>query len=129
MPPDCDDPYGCGHWRDDFEVERMFTVLSFHWSVVMTTYLMIPNCNFESRDDDTGRAIHQARQAVESGLTDDASLVAALDALEETLRNHADDGCMDAVEACRDAEQAVAAAWTPATQDAVEEARVARYVD
>jgi hypothetical protein len=21
MPPDCDDPYGCGHWRDDFEVE------------------------------------------------------------------------------------------------------------
>ena len=52
------------------------------------SYPIIANCNYESADDTT---IHQIRLAVESGLTNDADLVEAMDHLEETLSEHADD--------------------------------------
>jgi hypothetical protein len=91
------------------------------------TYPIIANCNFETRDDERGRAIHAARKAAEAGLTTDADLLAALDALEETLTEHAESQYADGMEACRVAERGVESAWTPAVQHAAEEARQDRY--
>lgn len=92
-----------------------------------TTYGIIANCNFENRDDAAGKAIHAARKAVESRLTTDAELVAALDSLEETLAEHAESGDVNSVEACREAEAAVVAAYTLEVRAEIESTREARY--
>ena len=94
----------------------------------MTSYPIIANCNFETRDDAEGKAIHEARKAVESGLTDDADLLSALDALEAVLTEHADNGSVSSVALCDDAEQAVVAAWTADVQAACDRTRSERYV-
>lgn len=96
----------------------------------MTTnsYPIIANCNFESRDDDEGRAIHEARKAAESGLTEDADLIEALESLEETLAEHAESGSEVSVKACEAAEAAVVAAWTDEVQAAADRVRESRYV-
>lgn len=94
-----------------------------------TAYAIMANCNFESRDDACGKAIHAARKALESGLTDDAALTEAMDRLEETLGDFADESDVESVNKCRGAERAVEDAWTDEVQTSVEEARTARYVD
>lgn len=87
-------------------------------------YGIIHNCDYESSDP-----IMQACDAVEAGLTDDADLVAALDALEEKLGEHAGDGYAYAIGACRYAEGEVLAAWTEDVRAAVEVERESRYID
>jgi ClpP class serine protease len=77
----------------------------------MTTYPIIANCNFSSRDDEQGKAIHAARQAVEAGLTDDAGLIDALGDLEDTLAEYAESDSVTAVQDCRYHEAAVLTAW------------------
>lgn len=94
-----------------------------------TNYPIVANCNFESRDDERGRTVHAARKAVEAGLTDDADLIAALDGLEDTLAEYAETDNTIATEACRGAERAVADAWTAGVREAVEAARIARFID
>jgi len=89
-----------------------------------TAYGIIANCNYE-----TGDPVLAATRAVESGLTDDADLVAALDALEETLGEYACNEYAHAKESCRKAERAVLAAWTTEVQASVDEARFARRRD
>lgn len=91
------------------------------------TYPIIANCNFESRDDETGRAIHEIRKAIEAGLVDDESLAYAMDGLESTLEDHADSGSDRSVALCREAESDVLRAWTSEVQASVEEARLVRY--
>ena len=71
-----------------------------------TTYGIIGNCNFESRADATGRAVHAAVRAVEHGRCNDGDLVSALDSLEATLEEHATSDYTASREACREAEQA-----------------------
>jgi len=97
----------------------------------MTSYPITANCNFESRDDACGVAIHAAREAVESGLTDDTSLIESLDDLETVLMECADKDDVASRERCRGAECAVHACWTEETQEAVYLASQApnRYVD
>ena len=56
----------------------------------MTDYPIVANCNFESRDDQDGKDIHEARKAIDAGLTDDVNLVEAMEELEEALTEHAD---------------------------------------
>lgn len=74
-------------------------------------YPITANCNFESRDDAEGKAIHAARKAVEAGRIKDANLIEAMDALEETLTDHADSGSRESVELCAKAEARVVAAY------------------
>lgn len=92
----------------------------------MSAYPIIANCNYESADDTT---IHEIRKALDSDLTDNADLIAAMDALEETLSQYAEDDGQIAVTACRDAETAVLAAWTPEVADEVRANRIANYRD
>ena len=76
-------------------------------------YPIIDNCNFESRDDETGKAVHAANKfarrnkniAAESGLTE------ALDDLEETLGRYADRDDAESAQRCASAETDVAAAY------------------
>lgn len=84
----------------------------------MTTYPIIANCNFESRDDAEGKAIHAARKAVETGRCRDAALIEALDDLESVLTDHADGGSERAVRICNEAERVVVTAWTSAKSEA-----------
>lgn len=74
-------------------------------------YRIIRNCNFESRDDEIGQAIHAARKAVEAQRTDDAELIDALDMLEETLAEHAESQHEAGMTACREAESQVSIEW------------------
>lgn len=89
----------------------------------MAAYPITANCNFDT-DAYPRRSVHDARKAVEAGLTRNAALVAALDNLEEVLSKYADDHHMLAIEACREAEDEVINAWTEEIQA---EVHVARY--
>lgn len=93
-------------------------------------YGIIANCNYS---DDNGNAdnlaISCAAKAVECGWTDDADLVAALDTLEETLAEYADNPHIHAVNACRAAERAVLKAWTDDVQAEIEAVKTACYRD
>lgn len=79
------------------------------------TYSIIKNCNYD-RDS----AILRATKAVEKGYIAgeqfDApdALVEALDALEETLAEHAESQRPQSVAACERAERAVERAWSGA---------------
>lgn len=67
---------------------------------------IINNCNYSSRDDEAGKAIMRAVKM--SGLSHCPSeVIDSLDALEDVLSDYADDDSLEAVQACRDAEQAV----------------------
>ena len=74
-------------------------------------YPITANCNFESRGDAAGQAIHNACKAVESGRVTSADLIEAMEFLEETLTDHADSGSTVSVELCAKAEAAVVAAY------------------
>lgn len=89
------------------------------------TYPIIANCNFESRDDDTGRWVYAAAKAAKQGLVSD-DLLDALDALEETLTEYADDSHVAACTACRAAEERVADLYVEES-DSIEAKRIARY--
>lgn len=91
-----------------------------------TAYPIIANCNYESADDTT---IHQIRKAVDNGLTDDADLLVALSALEETLSEHAESDSLASTRACKAAERDVLAAWSDDVQAAVNAEQIARYQD
>lgn len=90
------------------------------------SYPIISNCNFESRDDDTGRAIHAAAEAARAGLIDDQDMIEALDALEEMLEEHAESQHVVGMEACNAAEHVAADRWAEIADD-VWAAREARY--
>lgn len=92
-------------------------------------YPIMQNCNFESRNDATGQAVHAARQAAEADLTDDTALIEALESLEDVLEELADKTDTLSMRACDDAENVVAAAWTENVREAAESARELRYVD
>lgn len=92
----------------------------------MTTYPIIANCNYESAEDTT---INTIRKAIESGLTDDADLLAAMQCLETTLAECAEQSDELSVRACREAEETVIEAWTDEVRDAVEATRISRYRD
>ena len=77
----------------------------------MATFPIVSNCNFASRDDSTGRAIHRARKAVEAGRVTDERLIEALENLEDVLTEHADSQYAEQMELCRAAEREVGAAW------------------
>lgn len=81
---------------------------------------IIANCNFESRDDARGKAIHAARKAAEAGLTDDAALLDALQSLEETLGEYAEKGDRQSIQECRAAESQVLRCWTDWVQAEIE---------
>ena len=49
------------------------------------SYPIIANCNYESADSAADAMIHEARKAVEAGLTQDDDLIEALDALKSKL--------------------------------------------
>lgn len=76
-----------------------------------TAYPITANCNFESRDDAEGKAIHAARKTVDSGRCDCSAVIEALEDLEGVLTDHADSGSEESVRLCGDAEQAVASAY------------------
>ena len=95
----------------------------------MTTYPIIANCNFESRDDDDGKAIHAARLAVEARLVDDADLIGALDELESILEECGDKADVQSGDIMDSAERDVVDAWTKEVQASVEADRQSRYVD
>lgn len=83
------------------------------------SYPITRNCNFESRDDAEGKAIHAARKAVESGRCDWPCVIDAMDDLEDVLIQHADSGSEQSVRLCTEAERPVVdafAAWA-ASQD------------
>jgi hypothetical protein len=90
----------------------------------MKTYAIIANCNFESRDDQQGQAIHAARKAIEAGLTHDAALIFSMDELEETLSEYAESDSANATACCRRAEANVARCYTDAVRDEIDAARV-----
>lgn len=92
-----------------------------------TDYPIVANCNFSSGDDND-RAIHAARLALDGGLTDDDSLIDAMEALEAVLSCYAERQDAPAVERCTKAEAEVLAAWLDVRAD-VERARIARYRD
>lgn len=94
---------------------------------MMHKYPIMANCNFESRDDDQGKAVHAARVAVEAGFTSHGVLVDALDALETTLAEYADQGDPVSVDICEAAEMAVVNAWTEEVQSDIADARQAEY--
>lgn len=79
-------------------------------------YGIIANCNFDAKDE-----ITLARKAVEQGKLTDADLIEALDSLEETLEEYADNGYAHAVEACRKAEAAVRTAYAAAVANATDD--------
>lgn len=78
----------------------------------MTTKSRFPtirNCNFSSREDDRGRHVREALTAADRGC-EDCDLIGALDDLEATLADHAEDGSEESMRLCREAEEAVEAA-------------------
>lgn len=75
------------------------------------SYPIIRNCNFESRDDAEGKAIHAARKAVESGQCDWPSVIDAMEDLESVLLEHAESGSEKSMRLCNEAEQAVVDTW------------------
>lgn len=93
------------------------------------SFPIIANCNFESRDDEQGKAIYKAWKAAEAGLTDNEALFDALDELDTVLAEHADSDNVLSIEACREAEEAVVKAWTEEIQEEVESARQSRCRD
>lgn len=96
-----------------------------------TSYPMAANCNYESADDTT---IHQIRQAIDTGLTDDETLLSAMADLENALLSELSDsgdyvrGALSA-ERLNDAEAAVTSAWTSEVQTSVSEEKESRYRD
>lgn len=74
---------------------------------------IIDNCNFESRDDETGKAVHAANKFAQTNkkIAADSGLVEALDDLEETLGRYADRDDAESVQRCDSAEAGVAAAY------------------
>lgn len=88
------------------------------------SYPIISNCNFSDREPgERGWEVNKARKAIEAGLTRNEELLDAMDALEETLGEYAEDESEHAIRACRDAEDAVSAAWTDEVQEEVDAAR------
>jgi hypothetical protein len=93
------------------------------------TYLILANCNFADRDDEIGKAIQAAVNAVRRGETTDEGLIDALDRLEAVLEQYADEVDVESIRRCEDAERAVAAAWTDEVRDAADEVRRRRWMD
>ena len=79
---------------------------------------IIDNCNFESRDDETGKAVHSANKfaRVNRKISADSGLTAALDDLEDTLGLYADRDDAESAQRCASAETAVAAAYLRAKE-------------
>ncbi len=74
-------------------------------------YPIVANCNFESRDDATGKAVHCAREAIDATLTFDCDLIDAMQDLEKTLDEYGDKFDVVSQEYCEEAEQGVASVW------------------
>ena len=74
---------------------------------------IVDNCNFESRDDETGKAVHAANKfaRIYKNIAAESGLAAALDELEETLGRYADRYDAESAQRCASAEQGVAAAY------------------
>jgi len=81
---------------------------------------IIDNCNFESRDDETGKAVHAANRfaRLHRKIAADSGLIAALDDLEETLGLYADRDDAESAQRCASAETDVAAAYLVALERA-----------
>lgn len=75
-----------------------------------TKYLTIRNCNFASRHDDRGRHVREALTAADRGC-EDCDMIGALDDLEATLADHAESDSEESMRLCREAEEAVEAAF------------------
>ena len=84
----------------------------------MTTnsYPILANC-FADRDDEIGKAIQAAADAVRRGETTDEGLIDALDRLEATLERYADDVDVISILRCEDAERAVIAEFQRRSKD------------
>jgi len=74
---------------------------------------IIDNCNFESRDDDTGRAVRAASKfaRIYKNIAAETGLTAALDELEGVLARYADRDDVESANRCACAETDVAAAY------------------
>jgi hypothetical protein len=81
---------------------------------------IIDNCNFESRDDETGKAVHAASRfaRLHRKIAADSGLIAALDDLEETLGLCADRDDVESAQRCASAEADVAATYLVALERA-----------
>lgn len=77
----------------------------------MKTYPIIGNCNYESSASPKAEIILAATGAVEGSLTNNSDLVAALDALEETLAEDSESDNVLAINRCRAAESDVVSAY------------------
>ena len=79
---------------------------------------IIDNCNFDSRDDETGKAVFAANKfaRLNKKIAADSGLVAALDDLEETLGRYADRDDAESAQRCASAETGVAAAYLRAVE-------------
>ena len=71
----------------------------------MATYSIIRNCNYE-----TDSTVNKARLAVDAGLGNN-DLTEALESLETTLSEHAEDDSEYGTKACAAAESEVEQAW------------------
>ncbi len=92
------------------------------------SYPITENCNFESRDDAVGKAVHAAVRFAElrPSAAANSGLATALEELEETLAEWADVPTTRAADICSAAERAVADEW--AKQQADEKAVEAAIV-
>jgi hypothetical protein len=79
---------------------------------------IIDNCNFESRDDEIGKAVHAANRfaRLHRKIAADSGLIAALDDLEGTLGLYADRDDVESAQRCASTETAVAAAYLHAKE-------------
>lgn len=83
-------------------------------------YPIIRNCNYETSDRPCASIILSAVSDVERNKTKDTDLIAALDSLEETLTEHSESDLVHAIEACRDAEKDVVAAYSAMQRNVLE---------
>jgi len=94
-----------------------------------TSYPTVCNCNYESSDDST---IHEARLALDRGLTSDEALSDAMEALEAVLTDELSESGeyqhgAESEQAIDEAEGAVRRAWTEAVQAEVKAERERPY--
>ena len=84
----------------------------------MTTFNIISNCNFESRDDVHGLIIYRAMKAAEQNLVARIGSVAtALQNLDEVLSEYAEQEDMQSIQLCEAAETEVVEAWGEIADD------------
>ena len=77
-------------------------------------YPLIANSNYESRDDATGLAVHEAHKAATRQYLwcDDADLIEALDSLESWIEENCESDDADTLRQGRDLDRKVARIWS-----------------